>query len=109
MRYIRELDEPSIDDGCATVESSSIIQENPIAVSNLFKRPWFFRVWVLQEITFAQKATVIYGDYQLNWKVSRRFIIGMSMQVGSKNSLSRLCTLFRQVHLSSTLHLVKDS
>jgi hypothetical protein len=73
MRYIREIDEPSNDDGYATVEASSIVQKNPIAVSNLFKRPWFFRVWVLQEITFAQKATVICGDYQLDWESFKAF------------------------------------
>ncbi|KAF9767163.1 hypothetical protein IL306_000318 [Fusarium sp. DS 682] len=73
MRRIREIDEPSNDDGYAAVELSSIIQENQIAVSNLFKRPWFFRVWVLQEITFAQKATVICGDYQLDWESFKTF------------------------------------
>ncbi|KAG4259336.1 hypothetical protein FPRO03_13012 [Fusarium proliferatum] len=74
MRCIREIDEPSNDDGYGAVESSATIQENQSAVSNLLKRPWFFRVWVLQEITFAQKATVICGDNQLNWESFKTFV-----------------------------------
>ncbi|CVL12527.1 related to heterokaryon incompatibility protein het-6 [Fusarium proliferatum] len=74
MRCIREIDEPSNDDGYGAVESSAAIQENQSAVSNLLKRPWFFRVWVLQEITFAQKATVICGDNQLNWESFKTFV-----------------------------------
>ncbi|KAF4331654.1 heterokaryon incompatibility het-6 [Fusarium beomiforme] len=73
MRCIREIDEPSNYDGYAAVEVSGIIQENQIAVTNLFKRPWFFRVWVLQEITFAQKAIVVCGDYQLDWESFKTF------------------------------------
>lgn len=73
MRCIREIDEPSNDDGYGSVEASATIQENQSAVSNLFKRPWFFRVWVLQEITFARKATVICGDYQLSWESFKTF------------------------------------
>ncbi|KAF4952806.1 hypothetical protein FGADI_6467 [Fusarium gaditjirri] len=73
MRCIREIDEPSNDAGYKAVEASGIIQQNQSAVSNLFKRPWFFRVWVLQEITFAQKATVICGDYQLDWESFKTF------------------------------------
>ncbi|KAF5615656.1 heterokaryon incompatibility protein het-6 [Fusarium sp. NRRL 25303] len=72
MRCIREIDEPS-NDGYGAVEASATIQENQNAVSNLFKRPWFFRVWVLQEITFARKATVICGDYQLSWESFKTF------------------------------------
>ncbi|KAF5566543.1 heterokaryon incompatibility het-6 [Fusarium phyllophilum] len=74
MRCIREIDEPSNDDGYGAVETSAIIQQNQIAVSNLFKKPWFSRVWVLQEITFAQKATVICGDYQLSWENFKTFV-----------------------------------
>ncbi|KAG5752175.1 hypothetical protein H9Q70_005184 [Fusarium xylarioides] len=73
IRCIREIDEPSNHDGHGAVEASATIQENQMAVRNLFKRPWFSRVWVLQEITFAQQATVICGDYQLNWESFKTF------------------------------------
>ncbi|KAF5983611.1 heterokaryon incompatibility het-6 [Fusarium coicis] len=74
MRCIREIDEPSNDDGYGAVEASAIIPQNQMAVTNLFKRPWFFRVWVLQEIAFAQKATVVCGDYQLSWENFKTFV-----------------------------------
>ncbi|KAF5577137.1 heterokaryon incompatibility het-6 [Fusarium pseudocircinatum] len=73
MRCIREIDEPSNDDGYGAVEASAIIPQNQMSVTNLFKRSWFFRVWVLQEITFAQQATVVCGDYQLNWESFKTF------------------------------------
>ncbi|CAF3630277.1 hypothetical protein SNK05_002114 [Fusarium graminearum] len=73
MRCLRELDEPSNDNSLAAVGASAVLQENRVAVDNLFKRPWFFRVWVLQEITFAQTATVICGDYQLDWESFKTF------------------------------------
>ncbi|RGP71263.1 heterokaryon incompatibility het-6 [Fusarium longipes] len=73
MRCIREIDEPSNDDSYAALEASAIIPQNQHAVSNLFKRTWFFRVWVLQEITFAQKAIVICGNYQLDWESFKSF------------------------------------
>ena len=33
-----------------------------------FNRPWFLRVWVIQEIVFAQKATVIHGRQKIPWR-----------------------------------------
>lgn len=33
-----------------------------------FNRPWFLRVWVIQEIVFAQKVTVIHGRQKIPWR-----------------------------------------
>ncbi|KAL9066380.1 MAG: hypothetical protein Q9161_007599 [Pseudevernia consocians] len=33
-----------------------------------FNRPWFLRVWVIQEIVFARKATVIHGRQKIPWR-----------------------------------------
>jgi hypothetical protein len=47
----------------------------------LFKRPWFTRIWVLQEIHMASKAVVICGDCTLNWDsfiVFSRWNVSMS-------------------------------
>ncbi|KAI1204607.1 heterokaryon incompatibility protein-domain-containing protein [Annulohypoxylon truncatum] len=32
-----------------------------------FYRPWFNRIWVLQEITLAKTGTVVYGDMRIGW------------------------------------------
>lgn len=33
-----------------------------------FNRPWFLRVWIIQEIVFAQKVTVIHGRQKIPWR-----------------------------------------
>ncbi|KAH7179865.1 heterokaryon incompatibility protein-domain-containing protein [Fusarium flagelliforme] len=69
MEFIRELDQPS-DYGIHNTGGgiSSTGHGEREAVNLLFKRPWFYRVWVLQEITFAQRATVICGNCQVPWE-----------------------------------------
>lgn len=37
------------------------------AFVQLFKRPWFHRAWVFQEVVMASKATVICGEHSLPW------------------------------------------
>jgi hypothetical protein len=37
------------------------------AIETLFQRPWFHRIWVLQEIRFARSAIVICGDKEVDW------------------------------------------
>jgi hypothetical protein len=37
-------------------------------VYRLLKRPWFFRVWVIQEVAMAQEANVRYGNSSMPWR-----------------------------------------
>lgn len=37
-------------------------------VMRFFSSPWFTRLWVLQEIVFAQEAILTWGDYSISWK-----------------------------------------
>lgn len=39
----------------------------PRDLVTLFKRPWFTRVWVLQEAVLSPKATCHWGDWKLSW------------------------------------------
>lgn len=74
MKFIRELDEPSYYGNRETIEEApNNAEDERTAVKNLFERPWFYRVWVLQEITFAQKATVICGSQQVDWESFKEF------------------------------------
>jgi hypothetical protein len=43
------------------------------ALHNLFHRPWFRRVWVIQEVAFARKATVICGTRMFDWSALQNF------------------------------------
>ena len=44
-----------------------------IALNNLFSRPWFMRVWTLQEATFATRAVVVCGRKELPFSVFEDF------------------------------------
>ncbi|KAF1809920.1 HET-domain-containing protein [Eremomyces bilateralis CBS 781.70] len=37
-------------------------------IASLFSRPWFGRLWVVQEITLARRATIFWGDSELEWQ-----------------------------------------
>ena len=37
-------------------------------VLELYKRRWFFRLWVVQEIALARRATVIWGGCEISWQ-----------------------------------------
>ncbi|SCO50303.1 related to heterokaryon incompatibility protein het-6 [Fusarium fujikuroi] len=39
------------------------------ALQRLFSRPWFLRVWIIQEVMVAQEVHIIYGDHYLSWKM----------------------------------------
>ncbi|KAI0144748.1 hypothetical protein BJ166DRAFT_583014 [Pestalotiopsis sp. NC0098] len=73
MHWIREIDQPS-DYG-----AEPSCEERPRAPSNmdsfraLFQRPWFRRVWVLQEIAFAQDAVFVCGPSEVSWDSIRAF------------------------------------
>ncbi|KAI1430263.1 heterokaryon incompatibility protein-domain-containing protein [Xylaria sp. FL1777] len=43
-------------------------------VASLFRRPWFSRIWVLQEIANAQSATAYCGGRELPWESFRDFV-----------------------------------
>ncbi|KAM0344815.1 hypothetical protein ACHAPU_007197 [Fusarium lateritium] len=68
MKFVRELDQPPDHfRNNAIEEVPSTVPDEREAVNILFQRPWFYRVWVLQEVTFARKAIVICGSHQVEW------------------------------------------
>ncbi|USP74030.1 hypothetical protein yc1106_01304 [Curvularia clavata] len=38
------------------------------SLKELYKRPWFSRVWCVQEIRLAQDALVLWGDHEISWE-----------------------------------------
>lgn len=36
-------------------------------LGTIVERPWFYRVWILQEVTLAQKATIVVGHFMMAW------------------------------------------
>jgi hypothetical protein len=50
----------------------------------LFKRPWFTRVWCVQEICLAQDAIVYWGEHEIEWSeigVTADWMIGRQIRV----------------------------
>lgn len=47
---------------------------NWAAIQSLFKRPWFYRLWTLQEIVLAQNPIVICGNKCLVWEELPSFV-----------------------------------
>jgi hypothetical protein len=47
---------------------------NWAAIQSLFKRPWFYRLWTLQEIVLAQNPIVICGNRCLVWEELPSFV-----------------------------------
>jgi hypothetical protein len=72
MDWIRENDEPS--DYGQRGMMTLIPEPNPATMSALFRRPWFTRVWVLQEVAMAREAVVYCGDKATNWESFREFV-----------------------------------
>ncbi|KAK4663107.1 hypothetical protein QC763_600470 [Podospora pseudopauciseta] len=62
LSWIRELDQPS-DFG----NGSGALPPSKEAVEGFFRRPWFHRIWVIQEISLAQKAVVVCGKDEVDW------------------------------------------
>jgi hypothetical protein len=93
MDWIQEIDEPgrsfSFDHDEDSGDEPLVHSEDTTfpacppkeTIEALFKRPWFTRIWVLQEIHMASKAVVICGDCVLNWDsfiVFSRWNVSMS-------------------------------
>src|SRR3954454_24669604 len=35
---------------------------------SFFQRPWFTRVWVVQEVALAREINILCGEWELNWR-----------------------------------------
>jgi len=52
------------------IRNSSVVFEDLghwKALTRLFRRTWFTRVWIIQEVIFAMEVTVLCGSYSLSW------------------------------------------
>lgn len=57
------------------------------ALIALFRRPWFSRVWVLQEALLAHEGLVMCGQDTISWDVLRKAVIVLNEKVGLPASL----------------------
>ncbi|KAF3771318.1 HET-domain-containing protein [Cryphonectria parasitica EP155] len=71
MDWINELYEPS--DYGQLSDSSSRYQPDNELIHKFLCRPWFHRIWVLQEIAHATSATVYCGSKESSWASLQNF------------------------------------
>jgi len=75
MNWIREIDVPS-DFGQSAYSYDGkvkIIRPDTAMIEALLRRPWFSRVWVLQEVALANEAVVCCGSKEISWESFKAF------------------------------------
>jgi hypothetical protein len=68
MNWIRELDDSGGNPWEIPREDRPSGPTDKSSLQTLFQRPWFNRMWVLQEISLAKTAIVICGVQEVDWK-----------------------------------------
>lgn len=74
LRYFMDMNETSD----RPPWSYTPLSEVERSVADILNRPWFQRVWTVQEATLAQRMTLVCGDHQVSWRTdlqTMRFIV----------------------------------
>ena len=85
--FERIQDFPRVDNnGFVGVRGKKRTAERDAAMENLLKRGWFLRIWVIQELVCAGKATIMCGNQSMEWE---RFLdLAGEFQAGSFYSVA---------------------
>jgi hypothetical protein len=103
MRYLLRIESREV------TYDEQLTSEDHLALQALFHRPWFNRVWVLQEVFVAQNAVVFCGSYAVSWnsiQILRGFDRQGSISLGRwpyVTSIKDRATLVAQAHLFQLL------
>ncbi|KAH8662442.1 heterokaryon incompatibility protein-domain-containing protein [Xylariales sp. PMI_506] len=74
LAWIREIDRPSdYNEWPRARNYPTAIKPDANMIAALLRRPWFHRVWVLQEIILAREGLVLCGDVELEWASFQAF------------------------------------
>lgn len=88
MDWINELDGPS--DYGGGRDAAGRQQPGGDVIRAFLGRPWFHRIWVLQEVAHATSATVYCGAKEASWEALQNFKQwGISTRLFSKNPFAR--------------------
>ena len=73
MAFERIQDAPELTDrwwkpGVFAVATRILTPEEQAALDNLLQRGWFQRIWVIQELVCAGKATIMCGNQSMDWE-----------------------------------------
>ncbi|KAF4340804.1 hypothetical protein FBEOM_5256 [Fusarium beomiforme] len=70
IEFIMDCDDPSLDTSSLSFPRSDTLMQ---ALRNFFLRPWFTRVWVIQEVFLSTEKTVYCGEKEFSWSVMENF------------------------------------
>lgn len=77
------------------------------SIMNFFRRPWFRRVWVIQEVTRGTPITILCGEKAMNWKIFAIGVrvIGMCVRMNQLWPIAQIDheTEVGLIHICSTL------
>ncbi|KAI1042168.1 hypothetical protein LB505_002980 [Fusarium chuoi] len=70
IEFIMECYDPSPDNSSLSFPRSDTLMD---ALRNFFLRPWFTRVWVIQEVFLSSEKTVYCGEREIPWSAMENF------------------------------------
>ncbi|KAJ9157254.1 HET-domain-containing protein [Pleurostoma richardsiae] len=68
LNLLANTDPEDPDAGAIVLVQTGNVMHSLQLLLRFFSRPWFLRVWILQEIALAKTATVIYGGRWIRWE-----------------------------------------
>ena len=75
-------------------------------LGKLFCRPWFLRIWIVQEIAFARTAIVAFGPQRISWDRFTQAVNAIrSLEYGLNNQLWWISGAARAVRVQSCCYL----
>ncbi|RDW91856.1 hypothetical protein BP5796_01250 [Coleophoma crateriformis] len=74
-------------------------------LSILFRRPWFERLWVIQELAMARKTVVYCGDCMVEWRVLEHAARAISAHIAAKDisPIGQLPFIYNIYHQNVTI------
>ncbi|KAJ4310366.1 hypothetical protein N0V94_008480 [Neodidymelliopsis sp. IMI 364377] len=96
---VLDAEGPSVMDSSFPASISNLIQELQVnthetcaydAAYQIMTRPWFSRVWVVQELALSKTADVHIGEYTIPWSTLGEFIFAIKFQQTTARSLREL-------------------
>lgn len=98
MNWIREIDESGESPWLLSLEDRPTGPTGKAPLQALFQRPWFNRIWVLQEISLTKEVIAVCGDQGVDWKPPSRsrgfFVHSRLTTLSSRTSFSRQLRYF---------------
>jgi hypothetical protein len=72
IEFLEYQDVNAMKDGIMALLADKVFSSLVLGVAQLFRRPWWSRVWIIQEVTISMRATIYCGPETLDWLLIQR-------------------------------------